>query len=212
MKISLRSVAFMFLVTLAFTALVSGVKSLSDRRISFNRDVKRQRVILNVLGIDFPESSGSREISSLFRSRVKEMIIEGRPIYQGIETDGITVRGYAFPVGGQGFWGPISGMAAVDPEATRLLGLAFITHSETPGLGGRISEPWFTRQFRDLALRPLEGEDRMFTLGPTGESGGPSSHLDAITGATNTSAAVEAFLNRDLDRFLRETARNLRTE
>ncbi len=31
-----------------------------------------------------------------------------------------------------------------------------------------------------------------------------ANELDAITGATNTSSAVEVFLNQDLDYFLRE--------
>jgi Na+-transporting NADH:ubiquinone oxidoreductase subunit C len=211
MNFSFRSTAFMFLVTFAFTALVSGVKSLSDPRIRVNRETKRQSIILQVLGIPIPEDVGTAGLPAFFRGRVREIQIGDRLLFQGLEADGVTVRGYAFPVGGAGFWGPISGMAAVDPRVTRLLGLAFISHSETPGLGGRISEAWFTNQFRGLALSPGGPDGRIFTLGPADEAGETPGRLDAVTGATNTSAAVEDFLNRDLNRFLRETAGELRT-
>jgi len=212
MKFSFRSAVFMFLVTLFFTGLVSGVRILSERRIRSNRDIKRQRIVLRVLGISPPKGAEDRDITALYQSRVREIRVQGRSIYEGLEPDGATAMGYAFPVGGPGFWGPISGIAAVDPDVTRLLGLAFISHSETPGLGGRISEDGFTDQFRGLPLSPGEAAGRFIDLEPPGEGAGPPGSLDAITGATNTSAAVEAFLNRDLYRFLRDTAPELRRD
>ncbi len=52
--------------------------------------------------------------------------------------------------------------------ATRILGLAFLRHSETPGLGGRITEDWFLEQFRGLPLRPAKRGESFFTLKPAG--------------------------------------------
>ena len=43
----------------------------------------------------------------------------------------------------------------------------------------------------------------IFYLTPAGGQKNPD-QLDAITGATNTSSAVEAFLNQDLDFFLKQ--------
>jgi Na+-transporting NADH:ubiquinone oxidoreductase subunit C len=106
-----------------------------------------------------------------------------------------------FPVGGQGFWGPIKGMVAVDPKAERLIGVAFYEHSETPGLGARITEAWFKNQFKGLKLMPIKGDKKIFYLKPSGSGKGPN-QLDAITGASRTSQAVERFLNRDLNMFL----------
>jgi Na+-transporting NADH:ubiquinone oxidoreductase subunit C len=134
---------------------------------------------------------------------VKSIAVDGWAVYAGYEEDGRTVAGYAFPVGGPGFWGPISAMVAVDPEATAILGLAFYEHLETPGLGARISEKWFTEQFKGLKLFPLEDDRKIFHLKPEGTGTAPN-ELDAVTGATGTGRAVEAFLNRELDRFLRD--------
>jgi Na+-transporting NADH:ubiquinone oxidoreductase subunit C len=94
-------------------------------------------------------------------------------------------------------------MVGVDPEVTKVLGIAFTKHSETPGLGGRITEDWFSSQFKGLPLHPIDGDKKIFYLKPAGTTGAPN-ELDAITGATNTSSAVEAFLNDDLDYFLKE--------
>ena len=94
-------------------------------------------------------------------------------------------------------------MVGITPDSTRVLGIAFTQHSETPGLGGRITESWFTEQFKDLPLHPMEGDQNIFYLKPEGTAIA-SNELDAITGATNTSSAVEVFMNRELDLFLKE--------
>lgn len=198
MKKQVLSVVYMFLITLFFSSLVSAVKLLSKQKIELNQTIKLQRIILRVLQIPTEE-----DLSRLFADRVKEIGVDDKILYVGYEEDGKTVQGYALPVGGPGFWGPIQGMVGVDPQATKVLGIAFIKHSETPGLGGRITENWFTDQFAGLPLHPIEGDQNIFYLKPEGTARA-SNELDAITGATNTSSAVEAFLNQELDHFLRE--------
>ena len=203
MKKRVLSVVYMFLITLFFASLVSTVKLLSERKIEFNQAIKLQRIILQVLNIPTEERMAKEDFSRIFKNRAKEIDVEGRTLYVGYEEDGRTIQGYAFPVGGPGFWGPIQGMVGITPDATKVLGIAFFKHSETPGLGGRITETWFLDQFKDLPLYPIEGNQNIFYLGPAG-TGKAANELDAITGATNTSSAVEAFLNQDLDYFLKE--------
>ncbi len=202
MKKQALSVAYMFLITLFCASLVSAVKLLNERKIEHNQTIKLQRIILQVLNIS-TEEIAEEEISRLFTNRVKEIDVQRRPLYIGYQKDGQTIRGYALPVGGPGFWGPIQGMVGISPDATRVLGIAFIKHNETPGLGGRITETWFTDQFKDLPLHPIEGDQNIFYLKPQGTARA-TNDLDAITGATNTSSAVEAFLNHELDFFLKE--------
>lgn len=202
------SVAYMFLLTFAFTSVVSAVKGLSDERIARNRQIKLQRIVLQVLGWREAAGMSGQELLRFFATRVTPLEVEGKSLYVGYEADGRTLRGYAFPVGGPGFWGPVYGMVGVDAHASRILGIAFYRHSETPGLGGRITEEWFSKQFEGLPLYPVRGERRIFYLKPAGTAGA-ANELDAITGATGTSRAVEAFLNRELDRFLKGTWRSL---
>jgi Na+-transporting NADH:ubiquinone oxidoreductase subunit C len=203
MKKHVLSVVYMFLITLFFASMVSAVKLLNERKIELNQTLKLQRIILQVLQIPTGAQITQEDLSRIFLDRIKEIDVENKILYVGYEEDGKTIQGYALPVGGPGFWGPIQGMVGISPDATRVLGIAFIKHSETPGLGGRITEPWFTKQFNDLPLHPIEGDQSIFYLKPEG-TGKAVNELDAITGATNTSSAVETFLNQELDNFLKE--------
>ncbi len=203
MKKRLYSIVFMFALTFVFAAVVSAVKVHNEERIQINQQVKLQRVILKVLGVPVDEKAPNRVVIQAFERRVKAIEVKQQTLYVGYGEGGKQITGYAFPVGGAGFWGPVYGMVSVDPEASRIMGIAFFRHSETPGLGARITETWFTRQFAGLPIFPVEGDKKIFFLKPAGPGKGPN-ELDAITGATGTSRGVEAFVNRDLDRFLRE--------
>jgi len=203
MKKQLFSVSYMFLITLCFTSMVSAVKYFNDERIQLNEKVKFQKIVLKVLGIYTPEKASDRDVVETFDKQVKEINIEGEKIYIGYEPDRGDIKGYAFPVNGPGFWGPIYGMAAVDKNGERLVGLAFYRHSETPGLGGRITENWFQKQFEGLNINREDKKGEIFRLTPAGTGKGPH-ELDAITGATMTSRSVEKFLNEELKRFKEE--------
>lgn len=201
MKERLFSIGYMFLITLCFTSLVSAVKYVNDDRIAQNQVVKVQRIVLQVLGIAPTKDVHDQDVASLFEARIKTVDVEGVPLYIGYDEKGVNTIGYAFPVEGPGFWGPIYGMVAIEPNGKKILGVAFYKHSETPGLGGRLTEAWFTKQFAGLPLYPILEAKKIFTLKPEGTGSAPN-ELDAITGATGTSRAVEAFLNDELDRFL----------
>ena len=211
MKKRFFSIVYMFLLTLAFTSLVTVVKVLSEERIETNQRVKLERIVLKVLDVPVPAQASDEKLREIFRDRVKAIQVKDKTLYIHYDKNGRNILGYAFPVGGPGFWGPVFGMVAVGPNATKILGLAFYRHSETPGLGARMTEDWFTKQFSGLSLYPITGQKKIFYLKPEGTGKDPN-ELDAITGATNTSAAIESFLNRDLDQFLREIWDSVRKE
>lgn len=211
MKSGIYSILYMFLLTFFFTALVGGVKIINNDRIQRNQDLKLQRVILHVLDIKVDDKTSDSALAVFFKARVKTVRVEGRLLYLSHGKGQEKVMGIAFPVGGQGFWGPIQGIAAVDPEGKAIIGLAFYKHMETPGLGGRMTEEWFQNQFKGLSLRPLKDGKKIFYLIPEGTSRKPE-ELDAITGATQSSMAIEAFLNKELDYFLKNLKGKLKGE
>lgn len=193
----------MFLLTLFFTSLVSAVRLFSEERIETNQKIKLERIILQVLGVSLTTKTSDGDVSSIFREQITPIQVRDRTLYVQRSPEDETILGYAFPVGGPGFWGPIDGMVAIDPQASQILGIAFYKHSETPGLGARINEDWFTEQFSGLPLFPISGAKKIFYLKAGGTSKEPN-QLDAITGATGTSRAIEAFLNKELDVFLKQ--------
>ncbi len=84
--------------------------------------------------------------------------------------------GYAFIAVGKGYGGDIDILVGLENKTT-IKGISIVSHTETPGLGSRITESSFTDQFAGLnidsvALKKAGGE------------------VDAITGSTISSTAV----------------------
>jgi Na+-transporting NADH:ubiquinone oxidoreductase subunit C len=199
----------MFFLTLCFTSAVSAVKHVNGERIRLNEEVKLCAVVLDTLGIAVPQEGPWKEaVLSAFNERVRVLDVAGRSVYVGYDESVREVIGYAFAAAGPGFWGRIESMVAVDAGVTKIVGVSFPRHSETPGLGARMTEPQFRDQFRDLPLAAKDGEGRYFRLVTPGAAAGPGD-LDAITGATETSRAIEGFLNRELALFVAAAAKDL---
>jgi len=200
-KKRLFSVIYMFLLTFFFTAIVSGIHEINKERIAINEEIKLQKIVLNVLGIQVGPGTLDVRIRQIFGERVKRETGEGRIIYRGFAEDGNTLIGYAIPLFGPGFWGPIYGVMAVDPKLEKVIGIAFYRHSETPGLGGRITEEWFEEQFKGRKLFTPGEDQRYFSFLPPGTAKADN-EVDAITGATGTSKAVERLIDRNLKDYL----------
>ena len=193
------SVGYMFVLTLIFCSVVSGIQAVNQDRITTNEQIKLKRIILDVLGVEVTENTPNQQVEQLFHERIKVKEGQERTVYVCFDKDKSTISGYAFPIFGPGFWGPIYGMVGVDPGLEKMIGIAFYEHSETPGLGGRITEPFFRNQFKGKALSLAGG--KYFDFRPPGTAKEPN-EVDAITGATETSRRVEKFLNGSLQETL----------
>lgn len=90
-----------------------------------------------------------------------------------------------------GYGGDIKLMVGIDLVNERQTGMEVVSHSETPGLGARIVEPAFRRQWQGL---PIDAP-----LALTRDGG----NIDAISGASSTSLAAVNGTNEVLD-FVRE--------
>ncbi|MGQ9484817.1 MAG: FMN-binding protein [Desulfosoma sp.] len=201
MKGRMFSTLYIFVLSLVFTSVVSGLNGINQDRIRLNEERKRQALVLHVLHIALDPLATDQDVALTFSRRVRTASLGDRPLYVGLEADASTVVGYAFPVTGPGFWGPIEAMLAVDPQGQSILGIAFYRHSETPGLGGRITEEWFQKQFQGRPLKIPPAGMRFFYFKTPGTASGPS-ELDAITGATETTRRLEMFLDEELKKTI----------
>lgn len=111
----------------------------------------------------------------------------GDVVYGGYTAAGDFV-GYAIEGAGAGYQDTIRLLYGYDPAGERIVGMEILESRETPGLGDRIyKDQDFVRQFRDLAVKP---EVELV------QEGAEAPHqVDAITGATISSAAVVSILN-----------------
>lgn len=186
-------ILFMSLLTAVFTFILAFLNYSTAENIAFLQKTELREKILYVFDIEM-ESSDPEDIARVFDENIKEKDYKGKPLYY-IEENG-EASAYAVPVEGGGVWGSIEGYVGISSDYDRLLGLAFISHSETPGLGGRISEEEYKVQFRDLDITdPVGNNYLIYTPAPGG-------NVDAITGATGTSKAVVNFLNADIKEFI----------
>lgn len=94
-----------------------------------------------------------------------------------LEKDGAPL-GVAVESYGQGFGGKLGVMTGFNLETDALVGVGVTTMSETPGVGSRVREPGFARQFVGLA------KDAKLRVKKDGGD------IDAVTGATISSRAV----------------------
>ena len=103
---------------------------------------------------------------------------------------------------GMGLWGTVTGVLATDASVQRIVGIDIISHSETPGLGGRIEQDWFKNQFRGERILP---EGIVVRKGQGGaDEDRDNGQVDGITGATGTSTSMAVMLNAKIADLRRE--------
>lgn len=188
-------IIFMGVITAFFTFILAFLNYSTADKIAYNQETDLRETILYVFDIK-PESNNPAGIEKTFKEKIYEEK-HGEDIIYSVEENG-EVTGYAFPVRGTGLWGSVEGYVAISSDYSKLLGIDFVSHSETPGLGGRISEDEYRNQFRDMDLS--EGtEGRYIVYRPA-----PGGNADAISGATLTSQSVAQFVNADIEQFIKE--------
>lgn len=187
-------IIFMSLITAIYAFLLAFLNQSTAEQIEFLASTDLQKKILYVFDIPV-ESDDPDEIDEQFQERIEIQEIDGEKVYL-LEENG-EVKAYAYPVGGAGLWGSIEGYAGISADYSKLIGIEFISHSETPGLGGRIDEDWYKDQFRGIDIKDLKDEYIVY-------SPAPGANVDAITGATSTSQAVRDILNEDIEKIIEE--------
>ena len=118
----------------------------------------------------------NEKLAEMFPEMADSEYLEAPDVHLLKDGDGGTI-GYAFKVIGSGYGGNIEMLVGIESDRETIRGISVITHSETPGLGAKITEPGFQDQFRGENINTLA----------LGMDGG---NIDAISGATISASAV----------------------
>ncbi len=153
--------------------------------IQKNEEIKYMSTVLDVFDITF-DRNNSDEIIAIIRERIEEREEQGLTLFFE-KVKGATAVSFS----GNGFQGPISLVVALDGFA--ITGFKLVSQVETPGLGARITEEEFQNSF--IGKKVSDG----ISMTKSG-SAGPG-EFDAITGATETSRALERILTRGFKRY-----------
>ncbi|NQT30131.1 MAG: RnfABCDGE type electron transport complex subunit G [Candidatus Saganbacteria bacterium] len=125
----------------------------------------------------------------------KKVVALDLTYYDCFDESGAKV-GTAILCQGNGYQGAITLMVGVNADFTEFTGMTVLDQVETPGLGAKIGSSDFERQFNGLVTKPpIEYV-----------TGGGTVHLpneiQAITGATISSAAVVNIINKTVKEWL----------
>jgi Na+-transporting NADH:ubiquinone oxidoreductase subunit C len=170
-------IIFMAIITIFCIVVTSALYLFTADRVESNQLFFLRRSVLDAAAISHDGSLSA--VEETYISLVTQE--EGRYIIkeEGGETKAVVEKT------GAGLWGPITIMVGFTGPST-LSGVAIVSQNETPGLGARIEEPWFTSQFA--------GKSGPFRLVEEGTSDSDD-EIDSITGATRTSVAFRDILN-----------------
>ncbi len=190
---------YIFVVALLFAGLTAGVNSALKPRIELNEETKYSRYLLQAFDIPIPKGASAKQIQNLESENIVKAQIDNRVVYAHMKAD-TTVEGYAIPISGKGFWGSIYAILAFDESLSKIQGIVFTNHNETPGLGARIEEPWFREQFEGLEMDNAPAKDKYVVISKADAA--KKNHVDAITGATMTSSLLQIILNDEIKSIL----------
>ena len=109
---------------------------------------------------------------------------------------------------GTGLWGPIWGYIALKSDMNTIYGTTFDHKGETPGLGAEIATPEFSKQFEGKQIFK-DGKFVSVLVVKGGANPAATNEVDAISGGTITSKAVEAMLQNNLSEYLNFFKANL---
>ncbi len=205
-------VIFTFLAAFVFVFVISLADGATAERVARNQELVTAQAFLNAVGRPLRGADADLEaFSALFGGAGKKAPAEtaaetktagtvfggqsaaGEIVEAEIDGEKVLVKQF----GGQGLWGTITGVLAVNADVTRIIGLDIISHSETPGLGGRIEEDWFKNQFRGEKIAEKGISVRKGEGGADSDS--ENAAVDGITGASLTSAAMEKIVNKEIN-------------
>ena len=188
-------VLYMFVITAAFSSVIIGFSFSTQHRVEANAKIVLEKAILEVLPDQYQAGMTKQQIHQRFIERIGEPDEQSGGAY--VLKENGTIKAYAVPIEGRGFWAQIKGIVGVAEDKKTITGIAFYEQSETPGLGAEIAKPDFREQFAKKVM--AEGDEPINFKRPGEQLG--ESEVHAVTGATQTSTRLERIINENLNQW-----------
>lgn len=198
-------VLFMVVVSIVFVGILASAYRLSEAKIASNetRDYQIQLLSLfeepfrDIARLDYRELIGEEVLAQNFEKYFEEFKLDeiDRIGYRFV-VDG-SIQGYCFDIAGNGLWGSMRALIAVQPDLRQIIAFAVYKQMETPGLGARIEEAGFRDQFIGKALVKA-GEVVTFSLISEEQEATADNQIRQITGATITTRSVLDMIHTEM--------------
>lgn len=177
MKKNIKLGMILFLITALSGLALSVVHDITAGPIAAAKAKTKQAAMTEILK--------EADEFKLLEDKANDKILEVNAGYKNGE-----LIGYALKVSPKGYGGTVEIMVGISTKGS-IGGIKILSHSETPGLGAKASEPDFSDLFTgksiDKKLEVVKGK------------ASNDNEIDAITGATITSRAVTNGVNDAVD-------------
>ncbi len=184
MKESARMIAVLTFFAVLSGGILAWFNKFTEERVRLNKLRELQQALSEVV-------PGMEEYEAI----VKERDFEAYRIKKGGE-----VIGYALVAEGNGYQDKIKLIFGLSPDLKKIFALRVLEQKETPGLGARITEPDYLKQW--------EGRDASSGIELVkGKKPEKENQVEAISGATISSKAVVTIVNQAIERFKEEFAK-----
>lgn len=200
------TIIYATVIVVIVALLLSVVSSALRPKQEANVALDKKKQILSSLNINLK----GQDADAIYAEVITEPQDDQLPVYIA-HIDGATK--YIIPMQGVGLWGAIWGYMALNEDKNTIFGIYFNHASETPGLGGEITNPKFLALFQGKHIL-REGKVAGLGVMKTGQTADGMEQVDAISGATITSKGVEDMINNTLatyESFLTATSEAVET-
>lgn len=171
------------IIVLTSVMILSGlILAVANSIFSPQIQANKQKALQQSLTAIFPDAKAPK---------FEQLSTDKMRIYKGTDPDG-ALLGYAVGVDTSGYGGTISLLVGLAPDLKTIKGMEVVENVETPGLGARIVEDWFRKQF--IGLNPVDTISYVKNTKPDPAK----NQIEAISGATISSKAVVTGLNANL--------------
>ncbi len=207
----LYTVLFSLVVTFLLVLPLSVANELTKDKVKENQQVASALSILQAMAIPADKNDAKAVIASydalekfkldggklvpVTTAEVREAERLKRPLdplfFRAKNGDAATWAG-AFT--GPGLWGNIVLAIGFDGAIAKFTGVQTIAQVETPGLGARISEPWFLNQMVGQKV-PASGSLGYVNGSGAGDANKDNDTIDGVTGATITTKGFVSTVN-----------------
>ena len=196
--------AVMVIVVAVVLALAS---SLLKERQQRNVELERKQMVL--VSVHLASDAGTVEdkgsyVEDLYAKHITDSSIveDGKNLILYVCKMENNDKYYIIPLRGTGLWGPVWGYISLKSDFNTVYGAVFDHKSETPGLGAEIATPMFYNQFMDKQIFDNNGKYVSVQVIKGGAAQGNTHAVDAISGGTITSKAVEDMLLKNIGDYL----------
>jgi Na+-transporting NADH:ubiquinone oxidoreductase subunit C len=188
MKRILNIMTFIFILGTVTSLLIIGMDALTFERIKANEQALFQSKVLDAFEVAYTTAT----INEVFERSVEPIELDVNGESFTVYRDPVSGR-ISMEISGGGVWGPIIGVLTLEPDLVTIANVAILQQEETPGLGGRITEPAYLAKYVGVRFNP----NVVVRQGATADN-----EVDAITGATGTSGRFQIILNDTYEKLI----------